>query len=348
MFEKLTEKLAHLGTFKFVLTISIIVLFKTGLCPIGSEFVGWMRETSRALPIATMYLVSSPIPLGIMRILNYPNDFVWWSVGLILYIFWIGITYFLLFKKFPNHKKLVALLFAASTPFASAATLIGHIDIFTLLGVTIAVLATFKGHVWIGALLAAGGNADQAIASSVCLLFLFAAKSETAKKIAFPWVASALTCYLSVHIFLKIDSVNDPKQVILGEIKHVTFHSLGSWDLILYSQMGLLWIPWIFLVLPSFQDLRQKLLVLLGVIVLPFFMSFFILDGTKIGTTVGFLTLLISGTDYLTDFKCSPKYQQQVISFGFIFIVFFPTILVGNGGLLRLPYRKILEQLNVI
>ena len=340
----LNSRILKLNNVRFSLFLFMVTLTKSGLSPIGSEFVGWLRDTSRALPRAITYLVSSPLPLILMRILNYPNDWVWWGLGFALYVSWVWLTTFFLWRRFPGNEKVMSVLFAASVPFSSAAMLLGHIDIYVLIGATLAVLARFRGHIFLGALISIGGNADQAIASSVCLLLLFMAGSHTSKKLVKTWIPLSVLTYLVIHLVFKIENINDPKLVILGEIKNVTLNSIGVWDLTLYSQMGILWLPWLFFILPHYKGASSKFFALLGVVILPLGMSFFILDGTKIGTTVGFLTLLASLLDQYDKLFFREQTNNLLVVIGFLLIVTVPTIIVGNGGVLRLPYRKLITH----
>jgi hypothetical protein len=163
-----------------------------------------------------------------------------------------------------------------------------------------------------------------------------------------PWAATSAMGYLIIHALFTISSANDPKHVMLVEMKSVLTHSLGSWDLLLYSQMGLLWIPWLMLVFPSFEGIKQKAFLLAAVIIVPLGMTFLILDGTRVGTTVGFLVLLITFSELNVPQNQTGLIRDYALSVSYLILIFTPTIIVGNGALLRLPYRKLLEQFGLI
>ena len=322
--QRITKKLNSINSVSFTILTLFIILLKSGVSPIGSEYVGWLRETAKSLPHPVTYLASSPIPMALMRLFNYPSDLTWWGLGLGVYFSWIALTTYFLVNKFPTHKKLAILLFLASTPIITTASMIGHIDVYSLIGATIAVLATFRFRFVVGALFAIGGNADQAIATSVCLVLLALAGSLMARKMVLQWCLTSLIGYLTIHSLFTISSANDPKQVMIGEMRSVFTHSLGSWDLLLYSQLGLLWI------------------------IVPFGMTFLILDGTRVGTTVGFLVLLITFTEIDNPPEVPLFIREYGLAIAYLILVFTPAIIVGNGALLRLPYRKILEQFGLI
>ena len=346
--KRLTKKLNSINSVSFTLLTLFIILLKSGVSPIGSEYVGWLRETAKSLPHPVTYLASSPIPMALMRLFNYPSDLTWWGLGLGVYFSWIALTTYFLVNKFPTHKKLAILLFLASTPIITTASMIGHIDVYSLIGATIAVLATFRFRFVVGALFAIGGNADQAIATSVCLVLLALAGSLMARKMVLQWCLTSLIGYLTIHSLFTISSANDPKQVMIGEMRSVFTHSLGSWDLLLYSQLGLLWIPWLLLVLQKYQNFYRRIFLLGAVIIVPFGMTFLILDGTRVGTTVGFLVLLITFTEIDNPPEVPLFIREYGLAIAYLILVFTPAIIVGNGALLRLPYRKILEQFGLI
>ena len=349
MFFKIGHFLNKIKITQLALLLFLVMICKTGISPIGSEYVKWIRETAKTYPEPIYHLVSSPLPIFLMKIFGYPNDYVWWAIGLVIYISWIIISINLIVKRYNNHKREALLVFFSTVPVATAATMMGHIDIFTLIGATVAVLSNIRFKVVIGALLSIGGNSDQALATLVCLALLALGGSNFARKYLWQWALIAISAYLLLHLNVSFPSTSDPKQVMLTDLQGVLPTTLGSWHLLAYSQMGLLWIPWLLMVLPTLTTKRQRVFVISGAIILPLFLTLFILDGTRIGTTVGFICLLITlDESYQRRFKTYSNLNPQY--FGVLFVIFVttPSIVVENQGLLRLPIRKFLEQFNII
>lgn len=349
LFTRIGDFLTKIKVDQLALVLFLVVILKTGISPIGTDYVSWIRETAKYYPEPNHYLVSSPLPLLLMKFFSYPNDLTWWSVGSIVYISWILISVVLIKRRFEKHAREALLLFFASVPVATAATMLGHIDIFTLIGATIAVFSNFRFRVIVGALFAVGGNTDQSIATLFCLVLLALGGSNFAKKYWWQWALVSGVSYLTLHLSVTIPAIYDPKQVMISDLKSVLPTTLGSWHLLTYSQMGLLWIPWLIMVVPTLNFKKQKFFILSGAILVPLALTLFILDGTRVGTTVGYICLLITLDEaYHKKFSNSPNLKREFYGIAFIFLVLVPSIIVGNQGKLRLPIRKFLEQFNII
>jgi hypothetical protein len=349
IFTKIGEMLTRITINRLAFLLFFIVMFKTGISPIGSEYVKWIRDTAKTYPEPIYHLVSSPLPILLMKVFRYPDDYIWWAIGSAIYLGWILLAVKLILKRYPNHQKEALLVFFSSVPVATAATMMGHIDVYTLIGATIAVLSNFRFRVFVGALFSIGGNSDQALATLCCLTLLALGGSRFARKYLWQWALVSISAYLMLHLNVSFPSTSDPKQVMLTDLQQVLPTTLGSWHLLAYSQMGLLWIPWLLIVLPTLITRMQMLFTILGAIVLPLGLTMFILDGTRIGTTVGFICLLITLDEaYQNKFHQSPKIKSSHYGVLFLIFVITPSIVVQNQGLLRLPIRKILEALNFI
>lgn len=349
IFSKIGETLTKITINWLAFVLFFIVVFKTGISPIGSEYVKWIRDTAKTYPEPIYHLVSSPLPILLMKIFRYPNDYIWWAIGLAVYLGWIILTVKLILKRYPNHQREALLIFFSSVPVATAATMMGHIDVYTLIGATIAVLSNLRFKVFIGALFSIGGNSDQALATLCCLALLALGGSSFARKYLWQWALVSISAYLMLHLNVSFPSTSDPKQVMLTDLQQVLPTTLGSWHLLAYSQMGLLWIPWLLIVLPTLITRKQQIFTILGAIVLPLSLTMFILDGTRIGTTVGFICLLVTLDEaYQKKFYKSPRIKSLHFGILFLILMITPSIVVQNQGLLRLPIRKILEALNFI
>ena len=343
LLSELGERLSNLRYSKFLIFFFLILLIRNGISPIGEEYVGWIRIAAENYPQPVVYLISSPIPLMLMKIFGYPTTAIWWSLGFCVFVFWIYVSLKYISIYFKNNQKVVTALFLCSTPVAVAMSMIGHIDIYTLLGATIAVFGRFRGHILLGAIFAAGGNSDQAIAATVCLAFLAFGGSNLAKQVFLRWAMISSIAYIALHLFVKIPDGDDPKKVMLAELHTVVVNSISVWHFIVYAFLGILWIPWFLLVYRKLKNAQEKFFTLVGVIILPFAMSFLILDGTRVGATVGYVTLLISFKDKLLDQKIDFDKSNQILGAIVVYLIIIPNIIIDSSGVLRIPISKVLE-----
>jgi hypothetical protein len=72
-------------------------------------------------------------------------------------------------------------------------------------------------------------------------------------------------------------------------------------------------------------------------------MTFLIADGTRVGTTVGFICLLIVFDESNFRNPIMDDFRLKVVGFLAVFLVLVPSILVDVSGELRIPLRKIFE-----
>jgi hypothetical protein len=91
--------------------------------------------------------------------------------------------------------------------------------------------------------------------------------------------------------------------------------------------------------------LKEKIFTLIGVIFLPFAMSFFILDGTRVGATVGYVTLLISFKDKIIDKYIPVEKMNMLLGALIVYVILIPNIIVDSGGGFRVPIAKLLNAL---
>jgi hypothetical protein len=344
LLSELGQRLSNLRYSKFLLFFFFVLVIRNGISPIGEEYVGWIRIAAENYPQPVVYLISSPIPLMLMKIFGYPDTEIWWGLGFCVFVFWIYISLKYISIYFKNNQKVVTALFLCSTPVAVAMSMIGHIDIYTLLGATIAVFGRFRGHILLGAMFAAGGNSDQAIAATVCLAFLAIGGSSLAKQVFLRWAMISSIAYIALHLFVKIPDGDDPKKVMLAELHIVIVNSISVWHFLAYAFLGILWIPWFLLVYRKLRNSLEKIFTLIGVIILPFAMSFLILDGTRVGATVGYVTLLISFRDKLSDQKIDFDKSNQILGAILVYLIIIPNIIIDSSGVLRIPISKVLEH----
>jgi hypothetical protein len=220
--------------------------------------------------------------------------------------------------------------------------MIGHSDIFTLLGATIIFLTDFKYRVFIGSLIAISGNMDQAIAATVCLGFLTLGKSPNAKRIFKTWSFLAILSYFLLHLSHSIPINEDPKFVMFTDLGGVLKTSIPMWHFIIFGQFGIYWIFLIINIYPYLKSqLHVNLLYFTGGIFIPIGMSFFILDGNRVGVCGTYVVTLTVLMDYLNK-TGSNIFEKSNLKPNILFLIFiiYPPVNVGNLGHLRIPLEK--------
>jgi hypothetical protein len=347
LLERIGQHLERVSPLRFAAFLFVVVAVRSGISPIGSEFVNWLRISAKSYPEAESYLISSPLPIGLMKGLGYPGDYIWWAFGFAVYLVWVVISVKFILREFTNNRHVALSVFFLSTPVSMSLSMLGHIDVYTLIGATIVVWGRFRFHIFVGALITVGGNSDQSLASIACLIFLALAGSVKARKILPYWILVSLISYGFLHLVIKVPGSHDTKQIILSNVKYVSSHSFSVWSLMAYSLFGILW----FLVAKALFDKYSGARLIsasIGVIALPMAMCFLIADGTRVGTTVGFLALLILLDESKFRNPLPDAFRLQLLGFLTLFLAIFPNILVDVSGELRIPLRKIFEALGYL
>jgi len=235
-----------------------------------------------------------------------------------------------------------ALIFLSTTPVTCSLTMVGNVDIWTLIGCSIMVLGEFKFALILGSLFCVGGNADQSIAISLVLAIYSLSGSRTSLKIMKIYTPFAVGSYLMLRFFVGKSPIQSIHELLFANLTPIIRNSLGMWHLELYSLMSACWIPWIYFVWLRIESNRKRFFVGVSVVVIPFLLIFAVLDGTRVGTTVGFLTLSLSFVDFGKFDKLGLAHFKRYRIYIPLVFFFLPTVLVGNGPLLRLPYLKLI------
>ena len=341
---KIKANLRKLIEEKYLITLFTILALKTGLSPIGRTYVGWLQSEAKAFPEPVNFLHSSLLPVFLMRLLNYPNFFFWIVFSLIVYESWILITIHLITNKFQEKSQLVGAIFICTSQVSCSLTMIGHVDQWSLLGATLIVFWDSKYSILIGTILCLGGNADQAIAISLCLVVFSFSGSSKAKNICKTFVPISVTGYLLLRFLVHKGPSNSIRELLLANVKPILLNSIGLWHLELFSLMSLSWIPWLYFVWKNLETRKKKISVSLSVVVIPYILIFFVLDGTRVGTTVGMLTLALSYTEFGKFQTMDNIFFLKNRCFILWICAIVPTIIVGNGPLLRLPFLKYFQN----
>jgi hypothetical protein len=277
-----------------------------------------------------------------MRLMRYPGDVTWWIVGFVIYAFWIAITIYLIRNRFGSEGTTVFKLFLFSTPVTCSLTMIGHIDVWSLLGASLAVLGRFRGAVFLGSVIAASGNIELNLATSFLILIFAVCDIGISRRVAKAWVPIGIISYIGMHQIVKVNSSVNVGAIVFHGMKAVFHTAAGCLPLYAYSLYGILWLPLV-LVISTKISLSKKIALTCGLFIFPFLMSILILDGTRVGTTASYACFLLFMTDSVLRSHTIKLFTEVTTGLLFLAFVALPTIIVDDGGILRLPFQKILK-----
>ncbi len=339
------NRITKLSDRKFCFILVLAVFIKNGLHPIGPDWLNSLYIASSRFPEYYSYFSSSMLPIFIVKILNYPPYIVWWIASGLFSLVVFAQVFWFLNKTYKDDFKKVTLVFLTLPLFISPFLYIGHYDQFTILAALIVFQVKNNLFIFLAALIASLANPEQALATSLCLLFIFLAVRDKITKIIFlSWLfCSTLVLLLLNNLFGRAEH-NRRSNVIIGEVTQVLSSSLGLLNLIIFSLFG---VAWILIIYKFWTNYNTHLLI--GAVFIPLLLSVFILDHTRVGVAVGALPLLLL-IRFL--FSSTPllKFRLRFFYVYFLVYMFIPTIFVDFDNTIRLPYQelvKFLLQFNV-
>jgi hypothetical protein len=324
-----------------VIGLSVI---RTGPLPIGPEWVGWLRSAGQSLPVPSELLSSSLGPVGLMRVLGYPGDVAWWALGFILWLAAFGGTIFYL-ARFGALGRLIAIGVAASPAFAVTLSMLGHYDLWIIVGSAVVAVSSRRLLVVVGAVIATLGNPEQAVLSAIAVLLVaFAWGNRRSICSGAIFLGIATLGFVSAWFWVSGSTSDGRSGIYLGFVSQSIDSIVGLWPLAVYAWLGPLWIGVIFLLalLPRWWP---RGLAFSGVIVLPGLMSMTTLDGTRVFVAVGTGALLSLVVHSLRGPLKDWQPTSGVLGGAAMIGLLTPSVIVDTGGTLRLPYLDWLEQL---
>jgi hypothetical protein len=340
----------------FILLLLLIAAVRVGPSPIGIPWVDSVYEAARAFPVPANYISYSPIPTLIAKLLGEPATIIWWGFFGLLMFFWFIAVMRKLKEIFPDHYRIVQIIFVASQVSLLEITHIGHYDNISVIAATVVLFWEAPLLIFIGALLAAGANPYMSFATGICVLILFlGTKNARHLKIGIIWTVTSAAVLVLLHVLLDGPSSNTRENIVINQIGFVVNGSLGVWTFILLSLLGPLWLVYIWCMAQTDWSFgrstrTRKFLVFMATVGVPANMSFFILDHTRIGVVVGALPLFLYLLSELRfRFAQMPTFDR--INFPIISVMVtawlaYPAIIVDSGGVFRLPYAKFMALLS--
>jgi hypothetical protein len=349
-----TEKwLRNVSDQMYIFLLLAISVIRVGPSPIGEPWVGWVYDAARAFPNSANYISYSPLPVLIAKVLGEPKVVIWWGIfGLLLLVWFIAVMQRLKLL-FPDHYRLVQLLFAASQVVMLQTTFIGHYDNISVIAASLVFLWNSPTLVYLAAFLAAGANPYMSFATGVCVVMLYlGTRAKRHLEVGLIYLVVSLAVLVGSHLRMTAPAGGTRESIVMGELGSVIKGSLGVWSFIFLSILGPLWFVFSWLLAQKDSSLGQlsvvrKFLVLMGVAGIPMGMSFFILDHTRIGVVVGCLPLFLYILPELARvFQKLGELKEikfPALTGGILVWILYPAIIVDTAGVFRLPFAKFIE-----
>ena len=334
----------------FVLLLLLIALVRVGPSPIGVPWVNSVYEAAKSFPNPINYISYSPLPTLIAKVLRQPPALVWWVLFGFILVLWFIVVMRKIKRIFPDHYRIIQVIFAASQVVLLEITHVGHYDNISVVGATVTLFWEAPIFILIGAAAAAGANPYMSFATGICVLVLYlGTKNARHLKIGLVWTLASATMLILLHALLDGPASNTRENIVLNQIGFVVEGSFGVWTFILLAILGPLLLIFCWLIVQSNSSFGKltsvrKFFIFMGTVGIPATMAFFILDHTRIGVVVGmlplFLYLLPEIKFSVRKFSNLHEIKPPIISFMLIYWLAYPAIIVDSGGVFRLPYAK--------
>lgn len=340
----LISNFLKLSNIKFTLLLTVLIVLKNGVHPIGAEWINWVYLASANFPKATNYMSNSVLPMYISSLLEYPSHLIWWiSFTLLTILFYIFL--FIRIKDIYGLNYKIALLSFLTFPFTyTPLYYIGHYDLFTIFGALLAGLTRKKTIVILGVCFAAGANPEQALVTSLCIALLsIGTKSKWHRFVAMVWFSFSVLSLVLLKLFVGQPDTGNRIEIIKDQIESVSLNSLGLTHILIFSVFSS---GWVVLYLVGFREISKtrNFSVIAAVALIPVTLAILILDHTRVGVAVGALPLIIFLKHYLTPEFLNLLNSRYFKTEHLLFLVLFtPSIIVDVGGNFRLPYLELIR-----
>lgn len=348
MLTALISNFLKLSNTKFTLLITVLIILKNGVHPIGTDWIDWVYLASANFPEATNYLSNSVFPMYISRLIEYPTYLIWWVIFTLLTIlFYIFLS--IKIKNIYGSNYKIALLSFLIFPFTYIPLYyIGHYDLLTIFGAILAGLTRKKTIVVLGVCFAAGANPEQALVTSICVALLsIGTRSKWHRFVAIVWFSCSVLSLAMLRLFVGKPSTGNRIESIIGQIDSVFFNSLGLTHILIFSVFSS---GWVVLYILGFQEVSKtrNIMVISAVVIIPASLAILILDHTRVGVAVSALPLIIFLKHYLTPEFFNLLNSRYPKPEHLLFLVLFtPSVVVDVGGNLRLPYLELIRWIMI-
>lgn len=327
----------------FLFTLVALQIIKSGIHPIGTDWIDWLRSAGKALPNYDSYLSKSIFPAYLSRVLPQNNYFSWWLFYSIILVIWISFVHNWINKRFKGDAKIVQVLFFMLPGTISQFLFLGHYDIFIFIFSILAVASSALPLAFLGIIVCSFTNPEMTIVIGanlllVCLLI----RSRKLLIIALGFLMFSTLTILTERLFFR--EVKPDRVSINLDLWLPTFKTaLPIWQLHLWALIS----PILIGVLIYFEGrlFKRDLLLLIPCMIVPLFFSMIIVDGTRVGAVIGSSAIVASFLHFAErSSKLHSNNGNLFVRLFFIWLIV-PIISVDVGGLLRLPYQVLLSTL---
>jgi len=345
MLVKIGESLTKKNIWLVTAAIATFMGIKIGIHPIGTGWIDIVKVAYENLPNQANYMSTSPVPLILFSFLG-GSYAIWWGFHLVLFLGWSLFSINFLFRKFPDFKVLIALIFFGSPFWLSLLVFIGHYDLFTISGASIAVFARNKYLRAFGVLLAASTNPEQAVVTSILILLLSAVLGRIdVRKLGLSYLVISAPIYLLVRIGIQPVGNTQRISMITTELPDSIRTSFGVWTILPLVIAGSISIMWLIF---GHDVLSRKRLFATAcvVFVIPAIFAFFISDKTRVGIAISAAVLMITWKIFLEHAQSkgmNPTIYHERIGLTVMLLVLTPSLYIDRLAEFRLPYKEFID-----
>ena len=345
MFNKIGENLTKKNAWLITATIAAFMTIKIGIHPIGTGWIDIVKVAYENLPNQANYMSTSPVPLILYSFLG-GSYAIWWGFHLILFMAWTFFAINYLFRKFPDFKVLTALIFFGSPFWLSLLVFIGHYDLFTIGGASLAVFARNRFLKILGIVFAASTNPEQAVVTSILILLLSVVLDrKDVRRLGLTYLVISGPIYLLVR--MGIQPVGNAQRIsmITTELPDSIRTSFGIWTILPVVIAGSISIMWFIFGHDVLS--RRRLIATAGVVfVIPAVFSFFISDKTRVGIAISAAVLMITWKIFLEHAQSKgmkPAIYHERIGLAVMLLVLTPSLYIDRLAEFRLPYKEFID-----
>lgn len=335
------QRLLIFSPFLFVLVALQVI--KIGLHPIGTDWIDWVRSAGKALPNYDSYLSKSVLPSLLSRFLPQDNYISWWIFYATILLIWISLVHNWIYNRYENQVKSLLILFFMLPGTISQFLFLGHYDIFIFISSMVAVVTSSRFIIVSASVICSLTNPEMTFvigANLVLVSILIRSKRTLFVSIAFTFV-SLFSVLLERFFFkeVKPDRVSINLDLWLPTIKV----ALPIWQLHAWALMSPILLGVLFYL--ERRLMKRDLLLLVPCLVIPLLFAMTIVDGTRVGATIGTSAIVASFLHVQSRTSTHSSINEKLYRTLFLIWLLVPAISVDVGGSLRLPYEVLLSLL---
>ena len=225
---------------------------------------------------------------------------------------------------------------------------IGRNDVFVILGATVVAMYGQKIYMMVfGLVIMILGNPEQALVAFFCLVILsFIPVLNHWRRVAVSGFVIALAIFIPLSLYVRSSGVKGRLE-ILPEFLSASFYPFAAnLPLTLYASFGATWliIGWVFLHI----YLKSRVLLVIGILVIPLFVTMITVDQTRVTVGVTTLSVMVILREFLPRMVSQLKSLNfaPILGTGVAIVLFLPIIEIwGTSGHTRTPYLWIFTSI---